>query len=78
MPRTDKTKPRLYLDVPLTPGKLIGLERGQSNYLANVLRKKTGEQVVLFNGADGAWLASIALLGRKAVTVETLDGFWGV
>ncbi len=75
MPRTHKTKPRLYLDVPLTQGKLIALERGQSNYLANVLRKKAGDELVLFNGADGAWLALIASLSRKAVTLKTLERF---
>ncbi len=75
MPRTHKTKPRLYINAPLTKGKLIALERGQSNHLANVLRMKTGDELVLFNGADGAWLAFVAELSHKAVKVETLDCF---
>ncbi len=35
----------------------------QSNYLGNVLRLAAGETILVFNGRDGEWQASIA--GRK-------------
>lgn len=54
---------------------MISLDKAQSNYLANVLRKKPGEQVVLFNGVDGAWLASIFALSHQAVQVECVSCF---
>jgi 16S rRNA (uracil1498-N3)-methyltransferase len=47
----------------LAPGETVALERGQSNYLGNVLRLATGETILVFNGRDGEWQASIA--GRK-------------
>jgi 16S rRNA (uracil1498-N3)-methyltransferase len=41
----------------------VTLERDQSNYLGNVLRLKAGDSILVFNGRDGEWLASIS--GRK-------------
>jgi 16S rRNA (uracil1498-N3)-methyltransferase len=63
MPDHDFRSPRLYLDAPLGEGRTVALERGQSNYLGNVLRLATGEGVLVFNGRDGEWRAAIA--GRK-------------
>ena len=45
------------------PGETVALERDQSNYLGNVLRLAAGETILVFNGRDGEWQASIA--GRK-------------
>jgi 16S rRNA (uracil1498-N3)-methyltransferase len=47
----------------LGTGERIALERSQSNYLGNVLRLSAGETILVFNGRDGEWQASIA--GRK-------------
>jgi 16S rRNA (uracil1498-N3)-methyltransferase len=63
MPEFDFRAPRLFVDAPLATGKRIALERSQSNYLGNVLRLSTGETILVFNGRDGEWQASIA--GRK-------------
>jgi 16S rRNA (uracil1498-N3)-methyltransferase len=63
MPEFDFRAPRLYVDAPLGAGRTIELERGQSNYLGNVLRLSAGDTILVFNGRDGEWQASIA--GRK-------------
>jgi len=63
MPQLDFRKPRLFVDAALAPGETIALERGQSNYLGNVLRLSAGGTILAFNGRDGEWEASI--LGRK-------------
>src|SRR5277367_2377422 len=63
MPQPDFRDPRLFVDAALAPGKTVPLERGQSNYLGNVLRLSQGGTVLVFNGRDGEWQASIA--GRK-------------
>ena len=34
--------PRLFVDAPLQDGARIALDRGQANYLLNVLRLKAG------------------------------------
>jgi 16S rRNA (uracil1498-N3)-methyltransferase len=63
MPQLDFRKPRLFVDAALAPGEMVALERSQSNYLGNVLRLSAGETILVFNGRDGEWQASIA--GRK-------------
>ena len=63
MPDHDFRSPRLYVDAPLGEGRAIVLEREHSNYLGNVLRLAAGDNVLVFNGRDGEWRASIA--GRK-------------
>jgi 16S rRNA (uracil1498-N3)-methyltransferase len=63
MPEFDFSSPRLFIDTALTAGATIELERNQSNYLGNVLRLNAGETVLVFNGHDGEWQATIA--GRK-------------
>jgi 16S rRNA (uracil1498-N3)-methyltransferase len=63
MPQVDFRQPRLFVDAALAAGATVALERGQSNYLGNVLRLSAGSTILVFNGRDGEWQASI--LGRK-------------
>ena len=63
MPKFDFRAPRLFVDAPLRAGQAVALDRGQSNYLGNVLRLSDGDTVLVFNGRDGEWQASIK--GRK-------------
>src|SRR6202522_1946159 len=60
MPQLDFRQPRLFVEAPLAPGETATLERDQSNYLGNVLRLSAGETILVFNGRDGEWQASIA------------------
>ena len=63
MPQIDFRAPRLFVDAPLSAGQNVVLDRNQANYLGNVLRLSAGESILVFNGRDGEWRASIA--GRK-------------
>jgi 16S rRNA (uracil1498-N3)-methyltransferase len=63
MPPHDFRKARLFVDASLEGGATVMLARDQSNYLGNVLRLKAGDTILVFNGRDGEWLASIT--GRK-------------
>ncbi len=63
MPLLDFDKPRLFVDTTLAPAATVALERNQSNYLGNVLRLAAGDTILVFNGRDGEWQASIS--GRK-------------
>ena len=73
MPRTHSNLPRLFVEHPLGRGEAVELGREQSNYLRAVLRKRVGDEAILFNGADGAWRARIVEAGKKADFV-VLDG----
>jgi 16S rRNA (uracil1498-N3)-methyltransferase len=71
MARHDFRTPRLYLDRPLAAGASIALDAAQANYLGNVLRMKTGDSMLVFNGRDGEWRGTLAGAGkhRLALTV---------
>ncbi|HEX3501766.1 MAG TPA: 16S rRNA (uracil(1498)-N(3))-methyltransferase [Xanthobacteraceae bacterium] len=69
MPAYDFKSPRLYVDAPLAEGRSVALERGQAHYLTHVLRLKAGESVLIFNGRDGEWAATLAESGKRAVTL---------
>jgi len=60
MPRYDFRSPRLYVDAPLGEGGTIALGSPQAHYLGAVLRLKPGARVLLFNGRDGEWSATMA------------------
>jgi len=64
---------RLYLRHILADGARIEADRGQANYLLNVLRLKDGDYVLVFNGADGEWLAKIQSSGRRACTLQLME-----
>jgi 16S rRNA (uracil1498-N3)-methyltransferase len=57
--------PRLFVKSPLQAGVEIALIPEQAHYLGNVLRLKPGDQVLLFNGADGEWCMRLTVLGKK-------------
>jgi 16S rRNA (uracil1498-N3)-methyltransferase len=59
----DFNAPRLFVEASLAPGETVALERNQSNYLGNVLRLAAGDAILVFNGREGEWQASIG--GRK-------------
>ena len=56
---------RLFVRADLSAGAEVEAERGQANYLLNVLRLRAGEAILVFNGRDGEWRARIADAGRK-------------
>ena len=69
MPRYDFRTPRVYLDVALHEGATVALDPAQANYLGNVLRLKTGDSVLVFNGRDGEWRGMLASAGRRSLTL---------
>jgi 16S rRNA (uracil1498-N3)-methyltransferase len=62
--------PRLYINAPLAAGAEIECEPSQANYLINVLRSKTGDRVLLFNGHDGEWSAEIVSARRHGCKLQ--------
>jgi 16S rRNA (uracil1498-N3)-methyltransferase len=73
MPRYDFTSQRLFMDVPLSAGNTVELDRGQANYLLNVLRLGDGDHVLVFNGRDGEWRADIVPQGRKKAALAIAE-----
>jgi 16S rRNA (uracil1498-N3)-methyltransferase len=73
MARYDFRTPRLFVEVPLAAGTRVSLDRGQTNYLVNVLRLAPGRPVLLFNGRDGEWKAEVTEASRKAVVLGLIE-----
>ncbi|RUT31182.1 16S rRNA (uracil(1498)-N(3))-methyltransferase [Arsenicitalea aurantiaca] len=73
MPRTYKSLQRLYIDAPLPGEAPLALGREQSNYLGAVLRMRAGDEIIAFNGRDGAWRMRIIDPSKKAVTLEAVE-----
>ena len=64
-----RSLPRLYVAPPLGEGVPVMLDASQANYLGNVLRLKQGDEVLLFDGVDGEWLATVAEAGKKRMVL---------
>lgn len=64
-----KSLPRLYVTSPLAAGASVELDAGQANYLGNVLRLGVGDAALLFDGANGEWVARVAEVGKKRMTM---------
>jgi len=59
MARYDFRGPRLYVEAMLEADATVTLERAQAHYLGTVLRLRAGDQLLVFNGRDGEWSATI-------------------
>ena len=73
MPGHDLRTPRLYLAAALAAGATLRLDREQTNYLVNVLRRTNGDPVLVFNGRDGEWRARVEAVGRKAAALTVVE-----
>ena len=69
MARTDFRTPRLHVSQDLAEGAEVKLDPQQTNYLVNVLRLGAGAPVLLFNGRDGEFSASLSTSSRKAASL---------
>lgn len=63
---------RVFHDGPLKAGQLVSLTESSAHHLRTVLRIKAGQEIVLFNGLGGEYLARIHKLEKKLLTVEVL------
>jgi len=65
-------QPRLYVPGDLGVNMALALNEGQSHYLLHVLRARTGNRLLLFNGRDGEWLAEITDAAKRGATARCL------
>ena len=65
--------PRFYLDAALRAGTSVVLPEDSAHHAVHVLRIRTGEDVVLFNGRGGEFAARVASIQRLKVLVDVLE-----
>lgn len=61
---------RIYTNQPLSPNTTITLEENSSRHLATVLRVKSGDPVILFNGESGEYSGELVDVSAKKVSVS--------
>jgi len=68
-----KSKARLYVSAPLSAGGTVDLTAGQLHYAANVMRIGTGDSLLLFNGHDGEWQATVQNISKKQCSLQVTE-----
>ena len=59
-------KIRLYVEHPLGVGQSVPVGRAQAHYLFGVMRLRVGDQVLLFDGQNGEWLAEVSEASKRS------------
>jgi 16S rRNA (uracil1498-N3)-methyltransferase len=68
-----RPKIRLHVDQPLGADQTVAASRAQANYLFNVMRLKSGDEVALFNGTDGEWRADVIEASKRGGVLVCRD-----
>ena len=61
---------RLHVTQPLAATATVAPTLDQSRYLTQVMRLKAGDDLLVFNGRDGEWRASVAEVLKKGVILR--------
>lgn len=61
--------PRLFIENDLASGTTLSLDGPRAHYLRDVLRLGVGAEVLLFNGRDGEWRATIVATAKRSLEV---------
>ena len=64
---------RLYVESTLAPGGGVIPTPDQARYLTSVMRKGVGDDLLLFNGRDGEWRATIAEVSKRGCRLELVQ-----
>ncbi|MCC6864047.1 MAG: 16S rRNA (uracil(1498)-N(3))-methyltransferase [Rhodobacteraceae bacterium] len=59
-------KIRLYVEHPLAQGQAVPLNANQTHYLFSVMRLTQDDSVLLFNGYDGEWRATVKQSSKRS------------
>lgn len=73
MSRYDFAAQRVFVEGDLGEGQQVVATAEQTNYLCNVLRLKAGDGVLLFNGRDGEWRATLGSRSKRALTLDVRE-----
>jgi 16S rRNA (uracil1498-N3)-methyltransferase len=66
----DLTSERLFVEGELAAGLTLDLAEAQAHYLTGVLRLRPGVRLLVFNGRDGEWSASLVETRKRGATLS--------
>lgn len=61
---------RLYVTPDLAPGAVVELSPDQARYALQVMRRSSGDPILVFNGRDGEWQGALVGTGKKSAQVD--------
>lgn len=67
-----KIRARIFTDSELTMGAIIEPPAEPNHYLISVMRLKSGENVALFNGRQGEWIAEFIPMSRRQCQLKII------
>jgi 16S rRNA (uracil1498-N3)-methyltransferase len=70
MARYDFRSPRLFVEQPLEAAATVPLAPPQAHYLKDVLRLKSGDRVLVFNGRDGEWHGRLDSAWKRGLALQ--------
>lgn len=62
--------PRIYHSQPLPDSGTLALDDEAANHVGRVMRMQAGQSLILFDGTNHQWDATITEVSKKSVTVE--------
>ena len=65
-------QPRFYVQTKLNQGGLLNLPKDVSHHLLHVLRLKLGDEVIVYNGKGGEFLAEVVGISKQSSTVKLI------
>ena len=60
---------RVYVEAPVTPGKPLVVEGTAANHITRVLRLRSGDALIIFDGTGGEFDARIDEFRKESVVV---------
>ena len=69
--------PRFYLPAPLAVGTTVALDDQAFNHAVRVLRLKPGAALIVFDGAGGAFAATLVEAGRREARARVTEALPG-
>ena len=66
------SKTRLYVEKKLSPNIMIYIKNKQHHFLKNVLRIKIQDNIRIFDGLTGEWLAKVISINRDNIVVQVI------
>ena len=64
---------RLFIDGELKKDVQVTLTDNQHHYLLHVMRSHVGDNVLLFNGQEGEWLAVVSEISKKKTVLSVVE-----
>jgi 16S rRNA (uracil1498-N3)-methyltransferase len=59
----------MFVHEPLEAGRDLPLAADQAHYLTHVMRLKPGASLLVFNGRDGEWRASLSGVSKRGASL---------